>query len=307
MPEAEAAGAAFWGAAFVGGSDLVSGPLANWEPTALSKKPPPEEPAMEGPFNLTMASRNNIQGSSVTELHQTPKITLQCHLANQKPLLVHAVCCDQPKQHETCLKQRLQGQHFRVQPLLRSQILAQICLQTGSPLRCQRNLLQKSLQWKSHLLTTMASRNIQGSFVTELHQTPKITLQCHLANQKPLLVHAVCCDQPKQHETCLKQRLQGQPFWVQPLSGSQILAQICLRTGTPLRCQKTPLLKRQQWKGQVVRETADRIKMPDGSNIYLHQTPKLNLPCLLHSTGHFSCHDAQMPCEMNNQSSISHA
>ena len=207
MPEAEATGSAFWGAAFVGGSDLVSGPLANWEPTALSKKPPPEEPAMEGPFNLTMASRNNIQGSSVTELHQTPKITLQCHLANQKPLLVHAVCCDQPKQHETCLKQRLQGQ----------------------------------------------------------------------------------------------------PFWVQPLSGSQILAQICLRTGTPLRCQKTPLLKRQQWKGQVVRETADRIKMPDGSNIYLHQTPKLNLPCLLHSTGHFSCHDAQMPCEMNNQSSISHA
>ena len=43
MPEAEAAGAVFLGAAFVGDPDL----LANSEPTALSKKPPPEEPATQ--------------------------------------------------------------------------------------------------------------------------------------------------------------------------------------------------------------------------------------------------------------------
>ena len=41
VPEAEAVGAAFLGAAFLGVSGLVSDLLANWEPTALSKKPPP--------------------------------------------------------------------------------------------------------------------------------------------------------------------------------------------------------------------------------------------------------------------------
>ena len=41
MPEAEAVGAALLGAAFTGVSDLVSDLLANSEPTALSKKPPP--------------------------------------------------------------------------------------------------------------------------------------------------------------------------------------------------------------------------------------------------------------------------
>ena len=46
MPEAEAVGAAFLGV-----SGRVSDLLANCEPTALSKKPPPEEPATEGPNN----------------------------------------------------------------------------------------------------------------------------------------------------------------------------------------------------------------------------------------------------------------
>ena len=41
MPEADAAGEALLGAAFLGVSDMVSDLLANWEPTALSKKPPP--------------------------------------------------------------------------------------------------------------------------------------------------------------------------------------------------------------------------------------------------------------------------
>ena len=41
MPDAEAVGAALLGAAFLGDSDLVSDLLANWEPTALLKKPPP--------------------------------------------------------------------------------------------------------------------------------------------------------------------------------------------------------------------------------------------------------------------------
>ena len=41
VPEAEAEGAAFLGAAFGGVSDLVLDLLANCEPTALSKNPPP--------------------------------------------------------------------------------------------------------------------------------------------------------------------------------------------------------------------------------------------------------------------------
>ena len=45
-PEAEAVGAALLGAAFLGVSDLGSDLLANWEPTALSKNPPP---ATQGP------------------------------------------------------------------------------------------------------------------------------------------------------------------------------------------------------------------------------------------------------------------
>ena len=39
LPEADVVGAACLGAAFLGDSDL----LANWEPTELSKNPPPED------------------------------------------------------------------------------------------------------------------------------------------------------------------------------------------------------------------------------------------------------------------------
>ena len=76
MPEAEAVGA-FLGAAFLGDSDLVSDLLAIWEPTALSKKPPPEEPVTNGQMTRQRVAVTAFRASLLkpSSIHKTD---LQC-------------------------------------------------------------------------------------------------------------------------------------------------------------------------------------------------------------------------------------
>ena len=79
MPEAEAVGAALLGAAFLGLSALVSDLLANWEPTALSKNPPP-------------ATRSSSELEYSLQKHS---ITQACfdHASVHKAALSKVLCC----------------------------------------------------------------------------------------------------------------------------------------------------------------------------------------------------------------------
>ena len=93
MPEAEAVGAAFLGAAFAGVSDLLSDLLANSEPTALSKKPPPVGPARRGSITQPSAETSMTRGSSACARHELKSnICHEVHSKQDIPYGITVVC-----------------------------------------------------------------------------------------------------------------------------------------------------------------------------------------------------------------------